>query len=166
MKFAKFFDDFTSGYAGGKEDRDHSMTKRFIQFDKLKKVLKMISVNNNQVDVDKLTEEDTELAKTVGNDATLLFVAMLESQIKIADVEYCSRMAALPKRLQVAFKMSMVRNVPDGETTSHDGALFSVNSFKSGDGFHEQPEETQTDKLAAYLEPMGEFFYMVAEETM
>ena len=152
MKFSKFFTDFTTGYTDrDKEDRDAVMSKHFIQFVKLKKLIEMIAHNNNKVDPDELTEAEQELAKSMDDDATLLFAHFLECQIKDADREYCSRMASLPRRLQIAFKMSVIRNVPDGETTYHDGALFSVNSMRSDDPHAHVIAETHGEKLVAQL---------------
>jgi sulfate permease, SulP family len=170
MKFTKFFLDFTSGYIErDKQDRVQALSRSVIQFLRLKLILDMIKNNNNRVDLSKLNDSEREAASSVGDDATQLFCYLLTAQIDMSDGEYCSRMVALPKRLQVAFRMSMVRNLPDGETTYRDGALFSVTSrnagFTAAESTIHQPDEVYADRLGAYLEPIGDLFTLLADET-
>ena len=153
MKFTKFFTDFTAGYTErDKKDPRRTLCNSVIQFVRLKLILDMIKNNMNRVDHSRLTDSEKEAASLVGNDATLLFASLFESQISIANADYSNRMAALPKRLQVAFRMSMVSNLPDGETTYRDGSLFSVTSRNAGltgaEFTAHHSDEIQAEKLA------------------
>ena len=175
MKFSKFFEDFSAGFLRSQDANEMSqIVTDSIQFPRLKKVLSMIATDD-VIDIEKLTEFERVVASSCTR-ATELFTNLLLAQLDQADRRYCLMVRALPQRLQRSFKLSLY-----DDFSPSNGSLFTIRKdrieytglsslFPETDeagNLIPPPEEVEGGaRLVQFLEPLGDFFYSIADETM